>query len=134
MERRDDPGAEFMNGVSQDDGNAEEVSIRNHREQPAGVGVSFALVRGGVGTTPGLASQGNLSALDAGGKNFGAEADLGHARLLLLVGAGNEKARRGGPEESLLLFYRLGGNRTPSFGADQVFGMNELRKVLTPKA
>jgi hypothetical protein len=44
MERRDDPGAELVNGVSQDDGNAEEVSVRNHREHLAGVGVSFALV------------------------------------------------------------------------------------------
>jgi hypothetical protein len=91
MERRDDPGAELVNGVSQDDGNAEEVSVRNHREHLAGVGVSFALVRGGVGTTPGVASQGNLSALDAGGKNFGAEADMGHAMLLLLIGASNGK-------------------------------------------
>jgi hypothetical protein len=47
--------------------------------------------RGGVGTTPGVASQGNLSALDAGGKNFGAEADMGHAMLLLLIGASNGK-------------------------------------------
>lgn len=91
MERRHDPAAELVDGVSQDDGNAVEVGVRNHREQLAGVGVSFALVWGGVGTTPGLASQGNLSALEAGGKNFGAEADMGHARRLLLVGAGNRK-------------------------------------------
>jgi hypothetical protein len=76
VKRRDDPSAELMDGVTESDGNGQEIHVTDRRDELAAEGVALTLFRINVGVAPRLIFAGDLTARFATRESIGAEADL----------------------------------------------------------